>query len=203
MLSWGFSAPEQIISQSIQQCIQLLFPIGYFVAVYSPCRFLHLLNIRHPDLICHSLFLTGKVSWTQSPQVCSDLSNCLGAIFYLVICSFIFSCSIGNNKTAAVLPPSPLQSLPGSLILDCSSGKVYRATLDQSYLMGFLWNAQLDCEKMAALHCALSCDSDPGFPEQVRRLLRLKNWQQMIPRVLTQCFKTIRSQCLLCKSVFV
>lgn len=105
--------------------------LGYFVAVYSPCRFLHLLNIRHPDLICHSLFLTG------------------------------------NNKTAAVLPPSPLQSLPGSLILDCSSGKVYRATLDQSYLMGFLWNAQLDCEKMAALHCALSCDSDPGFPEQI------------------------------------
>lgn len=105
--------------------------LGYFVAVYSPGRFLHLLNIRHPDLICHSLFLTG------------------------------------NNKTAAVLPPSPLQSLPGSLILDCSSGKVYRATLDQSYLMDFLWNTQLDCEKMAALHCALSCDSDPGFPEQI------------------------------------
>lgn len=105
--------------------------LGYFVAVYSPGHFLHLLNIQHPDLICHSLFLTG------------------------------------NNKTAAVLPPSPLQSLPGSLILDCYSGKVYRATLDQSYLMGFLWNAQLDCEKMAALHCALSCDSDPGFPEQI------------------------------------
>lgn len=105
--------------------------LGYFVAVYSPGHFLHLLNIRHPDLICHSLFLTG------------------------------------NNKTATVLPPSPLQSLPGSLILDCYSGKVYRATLDQSYLMGFLWNAQLDCEKMAALHCALSCDSDPGFPEQI------------------------------------
>lgn len=73
---------------------------------------------------------------------------------------------------AAVLPPSPLQSLPGSLILDCSSGKVYRATLDQSYLLWFLWNAaHLDCEKMAALHCALSCGQDPGFQEdQVRRL---------------------------------
>lgn len=105
--------------------------LGYFVAVYSPGHFLHLLNIRHPDLICHSLFLTG------------------------------------NNKMAAVLPPSPLQSLPGSLILDCYSGKVYRATLDQSYLMGFLWDAQLDCEKMAALHCALSCGPDPGFPEQI------------------------------------
>nr|XP_021506165.1 gamma-secretase-activating protein [Meriones unguiculatus] len=103
--------------------------LGYFVAVYLPGHFLHLLNTHHPDLICHSLFLTG------------------------------------SNKMAAVLPLSPLQSLPGSLILDWHSGKVYRATLDQSYLMSFLWNACLDCEKMAALHCVLSCGRDPGFPE--------------------------------------
>ncbi|XP_037059457.1 gamma-secretase-activating protein isoform X4 [Peromyscus leucopus] len=102
--------------------------LGYLVAVYFPGHFLHLLNIQHPDLICHSLFLTG-------------------------------------NKMAAVLPPGPLRSLPGSLILDCSSGKVYRAALDQSYLMWLLWNARLDCEKMAALHCVLSCGRDPGFQE--------------------------------------
>ncbi|XP_028746741.1 gamma-secretase-activating protein isoform X2 [Peromyscus leucopus] len=70
-----------------------------------------------------------------------------------------------GNKMAAVLPPGPLRSLPGSLILDCSSGKVYRAALDQSYLMWLLWNARLDCEKMAALHCVLSCGRDPGFQE--------------------------------------
>lgn len=94
---------------------------------------------------------------------------------------------------ATVLPPSPLQSLPGSLIVDFYSGKVYRATLDQSYLMRFLWNARLDSEKMAALHCMLSCGQDPGFPEeQVRRLLELKNWQQMTLSVLTQfCSVTV------------
>ncbi|XP_040591100.1 gamma-secretase-activating protein isoform X4 [Mesocricetus auratus] len=103
--------------------------LGCLVAVYIPGHFLHLLNIQHPDLTCHSLFLTG-------------------------------------SKMAAVLPPSPLQSLPGSLVLDCSSGKVYRATVDQSYLMWFLWNAaRLDCDKMAALHCALLCGQDPGFQE--------------------------------------
>lgn len=58
---------------------------------------------------------------------------------------------------AAVLPSSPLQSLPGALILDCYSEKVYRATLDQSYLMRFLWNVRLDCEKMASVNCTLSC----------------------------------------------
>ncbi|XP_052576602.1 gamma-secretase-activating protein isoform X2 [Peromyscus californicus insignis] len=73
--------------------------------------------------------------------------------------------NLGNNKMAAVLPPGPWQSLPGSLILDCSSGKVYRAALDQSYLMWLLWNTRLDCEKMAALHCVLSCGRDPGFQE--------------------------------------
>lgn len=31
----------------------------YYVAVYLPGHFFHLLNIQHPDLICHSLFSTG------------------------------------------------------------------------------------------------------------------------------------------------
>ncbi|CAO2617106.1 Gamma-secretase-activating protein [Lemmus lemmus] len=72
----------------------------------------------------------------------------------------------GNSNMAAVLPPGPLRFLPGSLVLECSSGKVYRAVLDQSFLMWFLWNsAHLDCEKVAALHCALSCAQDPGFQD--------------------------------------
>lgn len=78
---------------------------------------------------------------------------------------------LGDSEMAAVLPPGPLRFLPGSLVLDCSSGKVYRAALDQSFLMWFLWNsAHLDCEKMAALHCVLSCAQAPGFQDdQVRR----------------------------------
>lgn len=103
--------------------------LGYHVAVYLPGHFFHLLNIHHPDLICHSLFLRG------------------------------------NNKMTDMLPHSPLQSLSGSLVLDCCSGKLYRAFLDQSYLLWFLWNTCLDCEKMAALHCMLSCGRDPCFPE--------------------------------------
>ncbi|XP_027973793.1 gamma-secretase-activating protein isoform X3 [Eumetopias jubatus] len=34
--------------------------LDYYVAVYLPGHFFHLLNIQHPDLICHSLFLTGN-----------------------------------------------------------------------------------------------------------------------------------------------
>ncbi|XP_044101819.1 gamma-secretase-activating protein isoform X3 [Neovison vison] len=101
----------------------------YYVAVYLPGHFFHLLNIQHPDLICHSLFLTG------------------------------------NNEVVDMLPHSPLQSLSGSLVLDWYSGKLYRAVLNQSYLLQFLWNTQLDCEKMAVLHCVLSCGRDPQFLE--------------------------------------
>ncbi|XP_063093693.1 gamma-secretase-activating protein isoform X2 [Cavia porcellus] len=34
--------------------------LDYYVAVYRRGHFLHLLNIQHPDLVCHSLFLTGN-----------------------------------------------------------------------------------------------------------------------------------------------
>ncbi|XP_043825160.1 gamma-secretase-activating protein isoform X2 [Dromiciops gliroides] len=34
--------------------------LDYYVAVYLPGHFFHLLNIQHPDLLCYSLFLTGK-----------------------------------------------------------------------------------------------------------------------------------------------
>lgn len=103
--------------------------LDYYVAVYLPGHFFHLLNIQHPDLICHSLFLTG------------------------------------NNEVIDMLPHSPLQSLSGSLVLDWCSGKLYRASLNQSYLLEFLRNTQLDCEKMAVLHCMLSCGHDPQFLE--------------------------------------
>ncbi|EHA97306.1 pigeon-like protein, partial [Heterocephalus glaber] len=95
--------------------------LDYYVAVYLPGHFFHLLNIQHPDLICHSLFLTG------------------------------------NNSMADVLPQSALRPLSGSLVLDWGLGKLYRATLNPPRLLQFLGAAQLDCDRMATLHCLLAC----------------------------------------------
>ncbi|XP_011910074.1 PREDICTED: gamma-secretase-activating protein isoform X1 [Cercocebus atys] len=103
--------------------------LDYYVAVYLRGHFFHLLNVQHPDLICHSLFLTG------------------------------------NNEMIDMLPHCPLQSLSGSLVLDCCSGKLYRALLSQSSLLRLLQNTRLDCEKMAALHCALYCGQGTRFLE--------------------------------------
>lgn len=63
------------------------------------------------------------------------------------------------------LPQRFLQSLSTSLVLDCSSGKLCRVLLNQSYLLQFLWNAKLDSEKMATLHCVLSCGRDEQLQE--------------------------------------
>ncbi|XP_054419918.1 gamma-secretase-activating protein isoform X2 [Pteronotus mesoamericanus] len=85
--------------------------LEYYIAVYLPGHFFHLLNIQHPDLICHSLFLTG------------------------------------------------------SLVLDSCSGKLYRVLLNESRLLQSLWHTRPDWEKMAVLHCLLSCGQDPQFVE--------------------------------------
>ncbi|XP_032132292.1 gamma-secretase-activating protein isoform X3 [Sapajus apella] len=73
--------------------------------------------------------------------------------------------NLGNNEMIDMLPHSPLQSLSGSLVLDCCSGKLYRAMLSQSSLLRLLQNTRLDCEKMATLHCALSCGQGAQFLE--------------------------------------
>ncbi|XP_041059424.1 gamma-secretase-activating protein [Carcharodon carcharias] len=40
--------------------------IGYYIAVYMPGYFLHLINVQHPNLACHSLFLSGKDAKVKS-----------------------------------------------------------------------------------------------------------------------------------------
>ncbi|XP_048466492.1 gamma-secretase-activating protein [Rhincodon typus] len=49
--------------------------IGYYVAVYMPGYFLHLINTQHPNLACHSLFLSGKDAkvspWNQQHHILS------------------------------------------------------------------------------------------------------------------------------------
>ncbi|KAJ8778600.1 hypothetical protein J1605_013277 [Eschrichtius robustus] len=79
----------------------------------------------------------------------------------LLFADLLFFFWPGNSEVIDMLPHSPLQSLSGPLVLDWCSGKLYRALLNQSYLLEFLWNTRLDCEKLALLHCVLSCGRDP------------------------------------------
>ncbi|XP_067861086.1 gamma-secretase-activating protein isoform X2 [Heptranchias perlo] len=52
------------VSLEASECARISEPtfinIGYYIAVYMPGYFLHLINAQHPNLACHSLFLSGK-----------------------------------------------------------------------------------------------------------------------------------------------
>ena len=142
-----------------------LSSLDYYVAVYLPGHFFHLLNIQHPDLICHSLFLTGMPVvfplWTWSVWVHLNVNIYIWGSGVLLFTDLLFFFWPENSEVIDMLPHSPLQSLSGSLVLDSRSGKLYRVLLNQSYLVEFLRSARLDCERMALLHCALSHGRDP------------------------------------------
>ncbi|XP_066174816.1 gamma-secretase-activating protein [Sylvia atricapilla] len=93
--------------------------LDYYVAVYLPGQFLHLLNIQHPDLLCYSLFLTGEDARIDTLQNCSIRSPWV------------------------------------STVLDCNAGILYSMSINDSALLQFLQRSKRDCERLAALHCAL------------------------------------------------
>ncbi|KFO37578.1 Gamma-secretase-activating protein [Fukomys damarensis] len=83
--------------------------LDFYVAVYLPGHFFHLLNIQHPDLICHSLFLTGNHTMANVlPQ--STLQSLSG--------SLVLDWGYGKLYRAALNPPFLLQLL-GASRLDC------------------------------------------------------------------------------------
>ncbi|XP_025028983.1 gamma-secretase-activating protein isoform X3 [Python bivittatus] len=86
-----------------------------YVAAYLPGRFLHLLNTQHPDLICHSFFLTGEdaeinqlnTSTVFSPVKSSILDRSTGRIFTVAmnqkaLLQFLWNSKLDNDKLAAL-----------------------------------------------------------------------------------------------------
>ncbi|KAM6152001.1 gamma-secretase-activating protein [Erethizon dorsatum] len=83
--------------------------LDYYVAVFLPGHFFHLLNIQHPDLICHSLFLTGNNEMTDAlPQ--SPLQS--------LSASLVLDGASGKLYRAFLDPLRLLQFL-GAARLDC------------------------------------------------------------------------------------
>ncbi|XP_017666931.1 PREDICTED: gamma-secretase-activating protein isoform X2 [Lepidothrix coronata] len=77
----------------------------YYVAAYLPGQFLHLLNIQHPDLLCHSLFLTGedaRIDTLQNYPIRSPLV------------STILDCEAGSLYAVSISDSTLLQLLQKS-----------------------------------------------------------------------------------------
>ncbi|XP_059843205.1 gamma-secretase-activating protein isoform X3 [Hypanus sabinus] len=88
--------------------------MGYYVAVYLPGCFLHLINVQHPHLICHSLFLSGEDAkvkpWNlhQYTLLSDWLLDCRLGIIYkvelnpLLLMSFMRGSKLGCHQRAAM-----------------------------------------------------------------------------------------------------
>ncbi|XP_038243118.1 gamma-secretase-activating protein isoform X3 [Dermochelys coriacea] len=89
--------------------------LDYYVAVYLPGHFLHLLNTQHPDLMCYNLFLTGEdarinmlhKSSIQSPFKSAVWDCCSGRTFTVRIneCSlmqFLWNSKLDSDRLAAL-----------------------------------------------------------------------------------------------------
>ncbi|XP_010182608.1 PREDICTED: gamma-secretase-activating protein, partial [Mesitornis unicolor] len=79
--------------------------LDYYVAAYLPGQFLHLLNIQHPDLLCHSLFLTGVGARIDMLQNCSIRSP---------LTSTVLDCHVGSMYAISISDSTLLQFLQNS-----------------------------------------------------------------------------------------
>ncbi|KAM9389490.1 gamma-secretase-activating protein [Phaethornis superciliosus] len=79
--------------------------LDYYVAAYLPGQFLHLLNIQHPDLLCHSLFLTGEDARIDKLQNCCIRSPLM---------STVLDCHQGNMYAVSISGSALLQFLQNS-----------------------------------------------------------------------------------------
>ncbi|NWS19539.1 GSAP protein, partial [Pachyramphus minor] len=83
--------------------------LDYYVAAYLPGQFLHLLNIQHPDLLCHSLFLTGEDARIDTLQNCSVRSPLMSTVLDCKTGS-LFAVSINDSTLLQLLQKSKQDS---------------------------------------------------------------------------------------------
>ncbi|NXU54669.1 GSAP protein, partial [Turnix velox] len=79
--------------------------LDYYVAAYLPGRFLHLLNVEHPDMLCYSFFLTGEDARVDMLQNCFIRSP---------IPSTVLDCHVGSLYTVTISASAVLQLLHSS-----------------------------------------------------------------------------------------
>ncbi|XP_040885965.1 gamma-secretase-activating protein isoform X2 [Toxotes jaculatrix] len=119
--------------QKTTQLHPLFIPIGYYILVYLQDYFLHCINTRQQEMLCHSLFLSG-------PDV-----------------------DLGLQCQSANLTVLHAEEEPCGSLLDLASGKIHTAELSRAYLLQILRSdtasrcpsSKADPQHLAALHCLL------------------------------------------------
>ncbi|CAG5927626.1 unnamed protein product [Menidia menidia] len=119
--------------QKSTQLHPLFIPIGYYILVYLQGHFLHCINSRQQEMLCHSLFLSGDEA------------------------------SLGLPCQAANMTLLHVDEQSNSCLLDLESGRIHSAELSPAYLLQILRSdprskcpsGRSDAQRLAALHCLL------------------------------------------------
>ncbi|XP_062300004.1 gamma-secretase-activating protein isoform X1 [Scomber scombrus] len=111
----------------------LFIPIGYYIVVYLQGYFLHCINTRQQEMLCHSLFLSG------------------------------YDADLGLQYDSANITVLHAEEESSTALLDLASGKIHTAELSPAYLLRILRSdtpsrypsSKADPQRLAALHCLL------------------------------------------------
>ncbi|KAM7378174.1 hypothetical protein PAMA_013189 [Pampus argenteus] len=107
----------------------LFIPIGYYIVVYLQGYFLHCINTRQQEMLCHSLFLSG------------------------------YDVDSGLQSQSANITVLHAEEESSTSLLDLAHGKIHTAELSPAYLLQILRSdtpsSKADPQRLAALHCLL------------------------------------------------
>ncbi|XP_077356204.1 gamma-secretase-activating protein isoform X2 [Festucalex cinctus] len=181
------------LGQPTRDAVQLqplFIPIGYYVVVYLHARFLHCLNTRQQEMLCHSLFLSGDAA------------------------------DLGLPSKSGILTVLHAEEESSAALLDLASGTIHGVRLSSACLLQILRsdsppgrvNNTADAQCMAALHCLLLysgndpnveleiiewlCDKVPNSFDQIQEFILASLYRISYQRSL------ILDKLLPCSSVF-
>lgn len=99
------------------------FSIGYYILVYLQGYFFHCINTRQQEMLCHSLFLSGKMRFFFCIRVVSKLSDGCKAVGLPLLSStlhaptfLIFNHRICSNRKKVVFIFNPVFTIFACLI---------------------------------------------------------------------------------------
>ncbi|XP_047245254.1 gamma-secretase-activating protein isoform X2 [Girardinichthys multiradiatus] len=120
-------------SLNLHQLHPLFIPIGYYILVYLQGYFLHCINTRQHEMLCHSLFLTGQ------------------------------DVNLGMQSQSDALTVMHKEDETSVCLLELARGSIHIAELSPAYLLQILRSdaspgcpsSRTDPLRLAALHCLL------------------------------------------------
>lgn len=117
--------------------------VGYNILVYLQGFFLHCVNTRQQEMLCHSLFLSGETEGL----VRIEKPGCLASKHFLYLLSFCVRLpqqpqgpDAGSDLPCQSADMTVLhaEEEPSSSILDLKTGRIYSTEVDPAYLLQIL-----------------------------------------------------------------